>query len=82
MKLIRFPSETIKIKPMWEWYTLIVLLVIILVAISSIIAALKNKYDLSARLISKCRCAWDKGYNLVSLFSQDFYLHVAQHSAT
>lgn len=64
-KILSFPSENIKIQLLWETYTLIMCLVLILVVTSGVILSLKNKYDISAHLISKCQLAKDKCSDLI-----------------
>lgn len=64
-KCLSFPSENIKIQLLWETYTLIMCLVLILVVTSGVILSLKNKYDISAHLISKCQLVKDKCSDLI-----------------
>lgn len=76
-KILSFPSENIKI--LWETYTLFVCLVLILVVTSGVILSLKNKYDISAHLISKCQLAKDKCSDLIFLLLQNYYLCLPKH---
>lgn len=63
-KILSFPSENVQIQILWETYTLIVCLILILVVTFSVILSLKNKYEISAHLILKFQLAWHRCYNL------------------